>query len=91
MLSPGELRRRWEAAGLDDLLDGMSRMEFMLRFTLSSPALDTTIVGTRSLDHLRENIAAAARGPLPPELVAAARRRLAAVGSAAEPTRGSVR
>jgi aryl-alcohol dehydrogenase-like predicted oxidoreductase len=81
MLSPAELRSRWEAAGLDDLLDGMSRMEFMLRFTLSLPDLDTTIVGTRNLDHLRENIAAAARGPLPPELAAAARRRLAAAGS----------
>jgi aryl-alcohol dehydrogenase-like predicted oxidoreductase len=81
MLSPGELRSRWEDAGLDDLLDGMSRIEFMLRFTLSLPELDTTIVGTRNLDHLRENIAAAARGPLPPELVSAARRRLAAAGS----------
>jgi aryl-alcohol dehydrogenase-like predicted oxidoreductase len=81
MLSSRELRGRWEDAGLDDLLDGMSRMEFMLRFTLSSPDLDTTIVGTRNLDHLRDNIAAAARGPLPPELAAAAKRRLAAAGS----------
>ena len=30
-------RDLWDEAGLDDVLDGMSRMEFMLRFTLSHP------------------------------------------------------
>jgi len=43
----------------------MSRTAFMLRFTLSHPDLDTTIVGTRSIGHLRDNLAAAADGPLP--------------------------
>jgi aryl-alcohol dehydrogenase-like predicted oxidoreductase len=42
-----ERRERWADADLDDLLDGMTRMEFMLRFTLSHPQMHTTIVGTR--------------------------------------------
>src|SRR5687767_14876458 len=43
---PGDAGRdRWEQARLDELLDGMSRMEFTLRFTLSNPDLGTTIVG----------------------------------------------
>jgi len=75
---------RWQAARLDDLLDGMSRMEFTLRFTLSHPDLDTTIVGTRNPAHLRQNLEAAAKGPLPEPLVAEARRRLEAAGSKPE-------
>ena len=47
------MQDRWEGAKLDELLDGMSRMEFTLRFTLSDPNLDTTIVGTRSVEHLK--------------------------------------
>jgi aryl-alcohol dehydrogenase-like predicted oxidoreductase len=80
MVPTDTLRRRWEAARLDELLDGMTRTAFLLRFTLAHPDLDTTIVGTSSLAHLRENLTAAARGPLPPEVVAETKRRLAAVG-----------
>lgn len=68
MLPNETLRERWEAAGLDDLLDGMSRIEFLLRFTLSHPDADTVIVGTSRLDHLAANLAFAERGPLPDEL-----------------------
>ncbi len=75
---------RWEGAKLDDLLDGMSRMEFTLRFTLSDPNLDTTIVGTRNPVHLADNLAAAAKGPLPDDIVAEAKRRLEAAGSKPE-------
>ena len=75
------MRDVWEQAEIDALLDGMSRMEFTLRFTLSNPDLDATIVGTRNLDHLRENIEFALRGPLPDELYAQAKQRLAAAGS----------
>lgn len=65
---------RWQAAGLDELLaDGMSRHEFILRFTLSHPALCSTIVGTSSLDHLRGNLAIAEKGPLPADLYQRAR------------------
>jgi aryl-alcohol dehydrogenase-like predicted oxidoreductase len=71
----------WEAAKLDELLDGMSPMEFTLRFTMSNNDLDTAIVGTSSLDHLRENLEAASHGPLPPSVVEEAKRRLDAAGS----------
>jgi aryl-alcohol dehydrogenase-like predicted oxidoreductase len=76
MLASGTMKDRWEQAGLDDLLDGMSRMEFTLRFTLSDPQLDTTIVGTANPEHLRDNVAAASKGPLPASVVAAAKQRL---------------
>ncbi len=75
-------RTLWETADLDDLLDGMSRMEFMLRFTLSHPDLATTIVGTANVAHLRENLEGARRGPLPSDVYAEAQRRLDAVASA---------
>jgi len=63
---------------LDGLLDGMSRMEFVLRFTLSHPGLSSTIVGTANPEHLRANLAVAGRGPLPGDLYAEALRRLPA-------------
>ena len=72
-------RDRWEAADLDPLLDGMSRHEFILRFTLSHPAMSSTIVGTSNPEHLRSNVEIAQRGPLPDDLYAEARRRLTAV------------
>jgi aryl-alcohol dehydrogenase-like predicted oxidoreductase len=82
-----EGKRRWDAAGLDDLLDGMDGLEFMLRFTLSHPDLSAAIVGTASLPHLRGNLAVAARGPLPADVYAEARRRLTpVVGTAADGT-----
>jgi aryl-alcohol dehydrogenase-like predicted oxidoreductase len=68
-------RRRWEASGIEKLLEDMSGIEFMLRFTLSHPDLSSTIVGTANLEHLRANIAAAEKGPLPPELYEAAKQR----------------
>ncbi len=76
-LPPGEGQRRFEASGVSDLLGGMSRLEFVLRFTLSHPDLCSTIVGTAQPDHLRSNLEIAARGPLPADLYAEAKRRLA--------------
>jgi aryl-alcohol dehydrogenase-like predicted oxidoreductase len=70
-------RDRWEAADLEPILDGMSRHEFILRFTLSHPAMSSTIVGTSNPEHLRSNIEIAERGPLPDDLYAEACRRLA--------------
>src|SRR5215813_1536586 len=81
MLPGTTMRERWEQARLDELLNGMSRLEFTLRFTLSNPDLDTTIVGTRDAGHLRENIAAALKGPLPEDLVQEAKRRLDAASA----------
>jgi aryl-alcohol dehydrogenase-like predicted oxidoreductase len=75
-LSPGEGQRRWESAGVDDLLGGMPRLEFVLRFTLSHPDLSSTIVGTSSVEHLRANLAVARKGPLPADLYDKARQYL---------------
>jgi len=85
-MMPGtQMKDRWEEAKLDDLLNGMSRVQFMLAFTLSNPDLDTTIVGTKNIDHLRDNIATAMKGPLPADVMAEAKRRLAEAGSAPQP------
>jgi aryl-alcohol dehydrogenase-like predicted oxidoreductase len=71
-------QRNWAAAGIGDLLagSGMTPMEFVLRFTLSHPYLSTTIVGTANPGHLKSNIAAAEKGPLPADLYAEAKSRL---------------
>lgn len=66
----------WSAAGLDELLDGMPRMTFMLRFVLGHPDVSTTIVGTANPDHLAANVEAARQGPLPDEVQQEARRRV---------------
>jgi aryl-alcohol dehydrogenase-like predicted oxidoreductase len=75
---PGLGQRNWAAAGIDDLLDeaGIGRQEFILRFTLSHPALSTTIVGTANPAHLAGNIATAEKGPLPADLYEEAKKRL---------------
>ena len=70
----------WTGAKLEELLPaGMSRAEFILRFTLTHPACNTTIVGTCNPNHFSDNLAAASAGPLPLELFAETRRRVAAV------------
>ena len=86
MLPGSSLRERWEKARLDDLLDGLSPLEFTLRFTLSNRDLDTTIVGTRDVGHLSDNIAAALKGPLPESVMEEAKRRLAEAGSRPDST-----
>ncbi len=73
---------RWRQARLDDLLDGMTPMEFILRFTFTNPDLDTTIVGTINPTHLQTNLDILRQGPLPSSLYEEAKRRLAAAGSA---------
>ena len=55
----------------------MTPLEFLLRFTLSHPALSATIVGTAQPGHLHSNLAAAEAGPLPEDVYAEAKRRLA--------------
>lgn len=75
-VSEERARGLWEHASLDDLLDGASRMAFTLRFTLSHPDLDTAIVGTSRVEHLRDNLASLRQGPLPADVYAEALRRL---------------
>ncbi|WP_437659284.1 aldo/keto reductase [Sorangium sp. So ce1182] len=85
MLPGTTMQDRWERARLDELLDGLGRIEFTLRFTLSHPGLSTTIVGTRNPKHLRDNLQFARKGPLPSEVLTEAKRRLSEAGSVPEP------
>ncbi len=72
-------QQRWEGANLDDLMEGMSSMEFMLRFTISHPHMSTTIVGTANPEHLADNVEAARKGPLAQDIYSEALRRLDAM------------
>jgi aryl-alcohol dehydrogenase-like predicted oxidoreductase len=80
---PGVGQRNWETSDIEGLISqaGIGRQEFILRFTLSHPALSTTIVGTASPAHLASNIAVAEKGPLPPDLYEEAKKRLPAPGA----------
>jgi aryl-alcohol dehydrogenase-like predicted oxidoreductase len=59
---------------------GESRTQWLLRFTLSHPGIDTTIVGTKNPAHLAANVRAAEVGPLSPDRYAEAKRRLDEAG-----------
>ena len=76
---------RWQRAQLDDLLDGMTSVEFVLRFTFSHPHLQTTIVGTVNPAHLQANLVALEKGPLPSDVYVEAKRRLGAAGLMPQP------
>ncbi len=80
----GPVLDTWTRSGLDRLLAGMDRYEFLLRFALAHPGCQTTIVGTTKLAHLEANVAAAEKGPLPPELYARAKQLLDAAGERPE-------
>ena len=67
--------------GLNDLrASGESAAQFLLRFAIAHPALHTTIIGTKSLDHLADNIKAVEAGPLAPDVLAAVKARLTTAG-----------
>jgi len=54
----------------------MTPVEFTLRFALSHFGVSTIIVGTRNPDHLRNNVEAARKGPLPADVLEETKRRL---------------
>lgn len=74
-------RRLWQRTKIDDLLEGMTPMEFMLRFTISNPDMTTTIVGSANPEHLLDNVKVAAKGPLPAAIYAAAGKRFPKVAA----------
>ncbi len=75
-----------DEAGLDELREpGETRNGFLIRYALSHPSLSAAIVGSGNPAHVRENVAAASRGPLAEDVYAEAQRRLAAVGIAPKP------
>lgn len=71
-----KLAETWQQTATDELLAGMSPMEFTLRFSISHPGVSAALVGTANVDHLQANLAAIAKGPLPPDVYAEALRRL---------------
>ena len=73
-------------ANFDDLLNGVSMLEFLLRFTLSHPHVSTTIVGTMNPDHLADNVRAAGKGPLPDDVYEEAKRRVSGLIISSEST-----
>ena len=73
-------------AGLPELCaPGESMNDFLIRFAISHPDVDSAIIGTGSVTHLTENIQAASRGPLPADVYAEAKQRLDRAGVIAEP------
>jgi aryl-alcohol dehydrogenase-like predicted oxidoreductase len=50
---------------------GIPLPELGLRFVLSNPQISLTLSGARSPEEVEANVAAAAKGPLPPEILAA--------------------
>jgi aryl-alcohol dehydrogenase-like predicted oxidoreductase len=76
----GEVQGLWQRARLDELLDGMSRIEFMIRFVLSNDDVDVGLVATTDASHLTADIAYAMKGQLDAALYGTARQRLADAG-----------
>jgi len=67
--------------GLDDLRGEKETIaQFLLRFAVTHPALNTAIIGTTSLAHLKQNIQAVRKGPLTKECWIEATERLDKVG-----------
>ena len=77
----GQAQSVWEAAGIDEILGGMSRIEFMIRFALMRNSVGICLIGTADASHLEENVRAAEKGPLSAELYDVAVERLAQAGS----------
>ncbi|WP_432842425.1 aldo/keto reductase [Dactylosporangium sp. CA-092794] len=76
----------WAGSGLEGLRDGDTEQGFLLRYAITAPGVTTVIVGTADPDHVRDNVRAARRGPLPADVFAEARRRLDAAGLTPQPS-----
>jgi len=74
----GQYWDRWQAMHLPAPAEGLSWNEVALRFSAHAPGVASTLVGTRSLAHFKENLAWVEKGSLPEdevELLRAAFRR----------------
>jgi aryl-alcohol dehydrogenase-like predicted oxidoreductase len=72
---------RFEVARLSELFEkGETKNDFFIRFVLSHPGVASSIIGTRNIRHLVENIKTVERGPLPPDVYTEAKLRLNFVG-----------
>ena len=68
------MRKRMEQFPLEELAGQMPLFEFVLRFTLSNPAITTAIIGTANPDHVKTNAALSDGQYLPPDTMKRARR-----------------
>lgn len=64
---------RWSAMQIDPR--GLPWSELALRFAAFTPGVHCCIMGTNKLDHIRDNVAALEKGPLPDDMQAAIRGR----------------
>ena len=71
----------WDDHDVDELLDGASWTEFLVRFAITHPSVQCALVGTVDPQHLADDLAAAAKGPLPADVDDEARRRLDPTGA----------
>lgn len=79
----------FDEAGLSELCEsGESRNSLLVRFAVSHPAVGTAIIGSKSLDHITENIEAVTKGRLPDDVYRTAKHRLDAIGVVAEEASG---
>ena len=62
---------RWSAMQIDP--GGLPWNELALRFAAYTPGVHCCVMGTNKLDHIKDNIAAVAKGPLPDDMQAAIR------------------
>lgn len=77
----GDWEDLWAQAQLDELVaEGEDRYRFMLRYAITHPDYSTVIIGTRSLEHLNDNIQTFELGPLSDEVYSEAKRRLDGAG-----------
>ncbi len=83
-MSEGQAQIIWDKAGIDELISPMSRIEFMIRFAVTNPAVNVLLTGTSNVSHLEENVSAAGKGPLDQDLYQAVVARLTEAGSMAE-------
>ena len=74
----------FKQARLDELRRAdETRKDFLIRFALNHTGIGTMIIGTKNVDHLKANAAAAERGKLPDDVYTEAKRRLEGVGVSA--------
>ena len=68
---------RLQQARLEELTEVDETVtDVLIRFALSHPGLATSIIGTRNIEHLEQNVEAAEKGPLSEEVYEEAKRRL---------------
>lgn len=80
-MSEGQAQSVWEKAGIDEIISPMSRIEFMIRFVVTNPAVDVLLTGTTNVSHLEENVTSAEKGSLDQDLYEAVLARLTEAGS----------